>query len=94
VCACAGASLDAAAAWDRLIELALNGCEAGRLPARAHSGGARQGGGGPLEAGLAPRAAQPADYVQARAGPPGGAASIRRTDKRASDTRAVLAASW
>jgi len=88
---CAGASLDAAAAWDRLIELALNGSEAGRLPTRAHPGGVRQGGGGPLEAGLAPRAAQAGDYVQARAGQQGRAASIGRTDERASNTHAILA---
>ena len=66
-----GASLDAAAAWDRLIGLVLNGSEAGRLaspaaPAEQGKGG-NPGGAprGPLQAGLSASApSSSAAYVQ------------------------------
>ena len=69
----AGASLDAAAAWDRLIGLVLNGCEAGRLASPAASAEQGKGKGenpggaprGPLEAGLSASApSSSAAYVQ------------------------------
>lgn len=67
----AGASLDAAAAWDRLIGLVLNGCEAGRLASPAaplkQGKGENPGGAsrGPLRAGLSASAsATSAAYMQ------------------------------
>ena len=67
----AGASLDAAAAWDRLIGLVLNGSEAGRLASPAapteQGKGGNPGGAprGPLQAGLAASAPlSSAAYVQ------------------------------
>lgn len=66
-----GASLDAAAAWDRLIELALNGCEAGRLgtpaagPTKPNPGRPALGNASPLHAGLSTTAAPAAAaYIQ------------------------------